>query len=241
MSPGRVDSELRRYPTLRRHWDKVTTGGAGAAEEAKKSKKKKSTEPTDDAQKRLDETFLPSLVDEFCGELRDAAPLTPDRLHYLQRCVELWTDLLSQLPTRRFFRLVLLDRHVDVLCKASPLYAGAAAVTGLADKLSADACRLFKQLVTAMTHYLNFPVDDQTGDALARKDVEGQFYGRIQVIVRLFAWHCMGAEPMSPFSAVAATPGVQTVPGHAERLCAGECGKRGQTGCSARSLCGHER
>ena len=44
-------------------------------------------------------------------------------LLYCERSVELFTDLLSQLPTRRFTHAVLEDKAVLVKCKLSRLHA----------------------------------------------------------------------------------------------------------------------
>ena len=44
-------------------------------------------------------------------------------LLYCERSVELFTDLLSQLPTRAFVHTVLEDKAVLVKCKLSRLHA----------------------------------------------------------------------------------------------------------------------
>ena len=36
---------------------------------------------------------------------------------FLERFIELLVDLVSQLPTRRFFRPLLLDKHFGVRCR----------------------------------------------------------------------------------------------------------------------------
>lgn len=44
-----------------------------------------------------------------------------DKIHYCERFLELMIDLEAQLPTRRFFNLVLDDSHLVVKAKMSKL------------------------------------------------------------------------------------------------------------------------
>lgn len=72
----------------------------------------------------LERTFMPNLLDEFFqvldglqGECESASRLVHshkvalprDQIHFCERIVELMVDLLSQLPTRRFFRPLFED------------------------------------------------------------------------------------------------------------------------------------
>lgn len=50
-------------------------------------------------------------------------PLNKQALLYCERGVELLTDLLSQLPTRRFVHTLLEDKAVLIKCKLSALHA----------------------------------------------------------------------------------------------------------------------
>ena len=49
-------------------------------------------------------------------------PLDKQALLYCERGVELLTDLLSQLPTRRFVHTLLEDKAVLIKCKLSALH-----------------------------------------------------------------------------------------------------------------------
>ncbi len=51
-------------------------------------------------------------------------------LLYCERSVELFTDLLSQLPTRAFVHTVLEDKAVLVKCKLSRLHAHPSGTNG---------------------------------------------------------------------------------------------------------------
>jgi hypothetical protein len=81
------------------------------------------------------------------------------------RCLFSWVDLLSQLPTRRFTRLLFADAQLTVLCKRSALYsekatsataqdiAGAVAVAAAAGTASP---LLFSQLTDTLDFYMHF-------------------------------------------------------------------------------------
>ena len=49
-------------------------------------------------------------------------PLAKQKLLYCERFVEFLTDLLSQLPTRRFIRTLLEDRAILTKCRMSALF-----------------------------------------------------------------------------------------------------------------------
>ena len=62
-------------------------------------------------------------LDEAAAE-RDMqqAAVDAQALLFCERFVEFLTDLLSQLPTRRFLRTLLEDRAILVKCRMSPLF-----------------------------------------------------------------------------------------------------------------------
>ena len=51
-----------------------------------------------------------------------ATPQNKQKLLYCERFVEFLTDLLSQLPTRRFIRTLLEDRAILTKCRMSALF-----------------------------------------------------------------------------------------------------------------------
>lgn len=92
-------------------------------------------------QKRLDCSFIPSLLCQFysvlesipgpgqqpsgssaaAGDGGDKPQVDPAHVRFCERFMELVVDLLTQLPTRRFFRLLLEDSHFILRCKKSGL------------------------------------------------------------------------------------------------------------------------
>ena len=97
-------------------------------------------------------------------------------LELCEHFLELVLDLLSQLPTRRFVRTLLLDQAVHVQLK------------GLALRQHPDG-KLFAELLEQVVYYLHFDIDDHAGNALTAEEVEKRRYTRIQRAQRLAFKH----------------------------------------------------
>ncbi|KAL4443940.1 hypothetical protein ABPG75_011677 [Micractinium tetrahymenae] len=180
LSRGRLQLELHDQPQLAKHWKHLAKREAKAAKE----------EGHVPVQQRPEAAFLPGLLDEFLVVLQGAVPapaeggeeaaapakLDRQALLYCERFVEFLTDLLSQLPTRRFVHAVLEDRAILVKCYMSRLYAH-------------PQGRLFVQLVDLLRFYLSFPIHDHTGDPLGEEEVTAAHYDRVQQLQRLFFKH----------------------------------------------------
>jgi intron-binding protein aquarius len=67
-----------------------------------------------------------------------------------ERALELLIDLVTQLPTRRFFLSVIEDRHVTVRCRLSRLS-------------SLSLGHRFRQLVDMLRYYEDFEINSATG------------------------------------------------------------------------------
>lgn len=151
---GRAEQEVQQLPPrLQERWKKLKA--------ASRKKTKKGAKGTDHAR-----TFIPSLLQYFLGllsALNNESGNDEDgknssereaRIAYCERFVEWLIDLESQLPTRRFFHLLLSDTHILEKCR-----------------LSAFAKRpegsLFSQLVDMLAAYEKFDVNNFTGEALS--------------------------------------------------------------------------
>lgn len=77
-------------------------------------------------------------------------------MEYANRFVELLIVLLSQLPTRRFTNTILKDLNFVAVIKLSPRY-------------KKDST-LFTQLVDMLSYYINFPLNDFTGQYLDEQE-----------------------------------------------------------------------
>lgn len=112
----------------------------------------------------------------------DHCAADPAKITYCERFVEFLIDLISQLPTRRFFRTLLEDSHVIIHCRLAPLY-----------KMPEGS--LFKKLIDILKFYqgilsdslghdwltlLGFEINDFTGEALTDNDMISLHYSKMQ-------------------------------------------------------------
>ena len=206
-------------------------------------------------QKKVDASLLPSLLssvlnllDHIPGKSSSKAslPFQPAEARFCVLFLELCVDLLSQLPTRRFVKVLLQDAHVVLRCRRSNLakyvrnppslfgasLSSSSSSTSLSSTLDARSelfsssagiavgsdvhisdendkeeeeeeeeemtvdhldlsspqiqfGRSFNQLVDALSFYLDFEVDDETGKALTDLDVEAAHYSRVSALQSL--------------------------------------------------------
>lgn len=81
-----------------------------------------------------------------------------DRAQYCERFVEFLSDLQSQLPTRRYVNSLLQDLHLLPVMRLSPMY-------------NSEDNALLRDLYGLLSHYTQFPIDDQTGVQLGQIEV----------------------------------------------------------------------
>ena len=74
--------------------------------------------------------------------------------------------LEAQLPTRRFFTVLLNNQHVVVRSRLSSLYAR-------------DEGKLFVQLLDMLSFYCGFEINEQTGEALTDSEMTSAHYDKI--------------------------------------------------------------
>ena len=172
LSAVRRERELRGRPELRTLWEKVVR----QCEEGKGREDK-------DGVPSLDTTssFMPRLLSEFVSVLV-ALPSSPPsddaeydaKVVYCERFVELCIDLLSQLPTRRFFHALLSDCQLIAVCRLSALCSAASSTSPL-----------FSKMVDLMQAYDDFDIDDHTGEPIAADAVLSLYHHRIAHMQRV--------------------------------------------------------
>jgi intron-binding protein aquarius len=162
VAEGRVEEEVRSLPPrIQERWKKLKAS----------SKKKQKSKKNDPAR-----TFIPGLLRHF-QELLDAleTPLPQAqadadeaehekreqaeeersaRVAYCERFVEWLIDLESQLPTRRFFHLVLQDAHIVEKGR-------------LSNFAKRPEGSLFHQLLDMLAAFAAFDVNNYSGEALS--------------------------------------------------------------------------
>jgi intron-binding protein aquarius len=178
LSSERREKEFQSYPQLERHWfhliekqsqetslESEPTAVVGkrkgrSAAKATPSKKQKVVDPQPD----LEAEWFPSVVED-CLLVLNGASLGNDVDHnargpYLERLCEMFVDLLSQLPTRRFVHSLLDDYQLIIRFKRSPL-------------CQDNNSNTLHQLVSQFHAVLSFGIENQTGKSLSPHEMIG--------------------------------------------------------------------
>eukprot|EP01116_Phalansterium_solitarium_P021731 TRINITY_DN6889_c0_g2_i1.p1 TRINITY_DN6889_c0_g2~~TRINITY_DN6889_c0_g2_i1.p1 ORF type:complete len:1438 (-),score=611.74 TRINITY_DN6889_c0_g2_i1:257-4549(-) len=168
LNPVRLDKELKANPKLARHWNALL--------------QKEKKQAADGAKSDVERTFLPALIDDFFTLLDKIDPENAnlDYVQFCERFIELLLDLISQLPTRRFFHAVLQDMHFVTRCEMSPFAA-------------APDARLFVQLVEMLKFFSGFEINDFTGLSLSDDEMTQQHSEAIMGLQRIAFKHFMPA------------------------------------------------
>ncbi|KAJ5090497.1 hypothetical protein N7532_009181, partial [Penicillium argentinense] len=125
----------------------------------------------DDATKakiRFERAWLYTMLLDFLQRLNGSEQ--SENLLYCERFMELLVDLLSQLPTRRYVNTLLKDLNLLPIISLSQLY-------------REPESALFRDLYNLLRHFVNFAIDDYTGESLSPQavyDIHCQDLGRLQ-------------------------------------------------------------
>lgn len=135
-SDTKREAKLSQTPQLKKSW-KAAGKRYDSADDATK------------ARLRFERAWLYTLTLDFL-RLLYAEKTARDHILYCERFVEFISDLLSQLPTRRYVSTLLQDLHILPALRLSPMF------NDEANELLRDQCDL-------LSHYVHFCIDDQTG------------------------------------------------------------------------------
>ncbi|KAG5302062.1 intron-binding protein aquarius [Histoplasma ohiense] len=111
-------------------------------------------EKADDSGKakfRFERSWLYSMLLDFLQRINVADCSDLDNVRYCERFMEFLVDLDSQLPTRRYFNSMLKDLNLLAVIRVSRLY-------------NEESNALFRDFYTLLRHFINFAVDDQSGE-----------------------------------------------------------------------------
>ncbi|KAL2172214.1 hypothetical protein VTG60DRAFT_7058 [Thermothelomyces hinnuleus] len=153
---------LEANPQLRKAW-RASAKRYDSADDATKSRL------------RFERSWLYTLVLDFLALLYTANP-KPEHLLYCVRFVELLTDLLSQLPTRRYVNTLLQDMHVLPALTLSPIY-------------NDEASGLLREMCALFSHYTHFCVDDYSGAQLSLNEAYDRHCGALARLQRTALKH----------------------------------------------------
>jgi len=126
------------------------------------NKKYEAADKDGQARLRFERSWIYNLVIDFCRNIYDSvSSQSSPMLRYCERMIELLSDLLSQLPTRRYVRTLLVE--IDLL-----------PIINLSNIHSDEENILFRDSVDLLRHYLYFPIDDVSGREHSTKEQESQ-------------------------------------------------------------------
>ena len=129
--------------------------------------KQKNTEITNE--ELWEKTWIPTLIINFLNKVESIKEdittsnnILSNQLPYLERCLEFLIDLLSQLPTRRFLWIYMIDIHLLERCHQSFLYQ------------QMNNNHLFRHLLNILATYIHFEVDNHTGKAKSLNEITAE-------------------------------------------------------------------
>lgn len=175
------EKKLDQVVQLRKAW-RAAAKRYDAAEDAAKSKL------------RFERSWLYTLLLDFFSQLYDpkskygktnfigskeaeqVANQSIENLLYCERFIEFLSDLLSQLPTRRYVNTLLQDLHTLSAIRLSPLF-------------NENDNNLLRDLYALLKHYTYFSVDDHTGIQYSRAEAYEQHCARLATLQRVALKH----------------------------------------------------
>ncbi|ODM21625.1 hypothetical protein SI65_02469 [Aspergillus cristatus] len=114
-------------------------------------------EPTK-AKMRFERSWLYTMLLDFTRRLNGPVQEQVDNLRYCERFLEFLVDLESQLPTRRYVNTLLKDLNLLSVIRLSQLY-------------RSPENALFRDFYNLLKHFVNFAIDDYSGQALSPQAV----------------------------------------------------------------------
>ncbi|KAI9889602.1 MAG: hypothetical protein M1814_005109 [Vezdaea aestivalis] len=105
---------------------------------------------------RYERSWLFALIVNFLSQV-SAEESSDDSVRYCETFIDLLVNLESQLPTRRYVNVLLLDINLLPIIRLSKLY-------------NDEDNVLIRDLYTLLRHFIYFPVDESTGAELSQNE-----------------------------------------------------------------------
>ncbi|KAI1769078.1 P-loop containing nucleoside triphosphate hydrolase protein [Hypoxylon sp. FL1150] len=156
------ETKLGQNPQLRKAW-KAAGKRYDSADDATK------------ARLRFERAWLYTLTLDFLRLLYEEKR-KEEHVLYCERFVEFISDLLSQLPTRRYVNTLLQDLHILPAFRLSPMF------NDEDNALLRDQCSL-------LSHYVHFTIDDQTGAQHSRTEAYDRHCAELAKLQRVALRH----------------------------------------------------
>lgn len=153
--------------------------------------------------------FLRKLCEKFLNLIENVQLVNNDEtsneypidiVNYAERFIELLTDIIVQLPTRRFFNIILDDIHFIMKCSLSKFSKSSNQMNDLnvfddftrkisKSKISLNenipkethgkTSNLFNKMLKNLLFYSNFEINDQTGETLKPNEIIEKHYDKL--------------------------------------------------------------
>ncbi|KAI1155059.1 hypothetical protein F4825DRAFT_409440 [Nemania diffusa] len=161
-SDAKRETNFTQAPQLKKSWK-----AAG--------KRYDSADDTTKARLRFERAWLYTLTLDFLRLLYEEK-VAQENVLYCERFVEFISDLLSQLPTRRYVNTLLQDLHILPALRLSPMF-------------SNEANALLRDQHALLSHHVHFSIDDQTGAQLSRSEAYDRHCAQLGKLQRVALRH----------------------------------------------------
>ncbi|KAL6718434.1 hypothetical protein ACLMJK_004524 [Lecanora helva] len=121
------------------------------------------------AKLRFERSWLYTLLLDFISRLWDGEG---EDVTYCERFLEFLTDLESQLPTRRYVNTLLQDMNLLAVLRLSPMF-------------NNQGNGLLRDLFILFRHFVNFPIDDNTGTQYSKAQAYEKHYEKLARLQRV--------------------------------------------------------
>lgn len=177
LSQSRLQREVSLSDTVKANWKKYSEQRDALKSKFSSSSKKKSTAADSKLSSTLlamdrDANFIPTIIDRSL-ELLNNDSLDATSALELDVTLDLFTELLSQISTRRYLATLLDDKHFVLLSRRS-MYV----------KVAGNNSKVWK-LIDQIEDFLLFEVDDSTGKPITRQDLMERCNARISQLQQL--------------------------------------------------------
>ncbi|KAI9364882.1 intron-binding protein aquarius [Zopfochytrium polystomum] len=161
-----TENLLSVSPQLRKAWNK--------------SQKNLSSDQGERRQQDFEATCLSTLIKDFVkilDTIPESSPAPQFAIAYCERFLEFLIDLITQLPTRRYFNTVIKDHLVVELAFDRPLAKRGEKNRQIAKDRTSSSRRL--------QFYINFEIDDFTGSSLSPSESANNHYSKVQKLQKI--------------------------------------------------------
>eukprot|EP01091_Cochliopodium_minus_P018586 TRINITY_DN7576_c0_g1_i1.p1 TRINITY_DN7576_c0_g1~~TRINITY_DN7576_c0_g1_i1.p1 ORF type:complete len:1581 (+),score=553.90 TRINITY_DN7576_c0_g1_i1:419-4744(+) len=128
--------------------------------------------------KENDKKFMRTLIEDFIQDMKnydlDKEDNDPSAMIYFERFLEFIIDLLSQIPTRRYFRFLVEALHLEEHIRLSPFSTS-----------DDDSTYLFRKMFKMLNFYLNFEVNDFSGNPYTETQISAFHTAKVSYLQRV--------------------------------------------------------